>query len=64
MTSMTHDFNFLKFFMDIFLLLVTFELLSHYLNIIHIIQKLFESHWLQEDVQLIADKVFREKLMV
>ena len=31
-------FQFFKIFLDIFVLLVTFELLSHYSNIIHIIQ--------------------------
>ena len=64
MTSMTQDFNFFKFFFDVFVFLVTFDLLSHYPKIIHIIQILFQSHWLREDVQWIPDKVFRENLMV
>ena len=65
MTSMTQDFNFFfNFFLNIFVLLVTFELLSHYPNIIHIIQILLKSHCLREDIELITDKVFREKLMV
>ena len=52
MTSMTQDFNFFfVFFWDIFALLVTFELLSHYPIIIHIIQILLQSLWLREDVQ-------------
>ena len=39
---------------DIFVLLVTFEILSHYPNI-------DSSHWLKEDVQLITDKIFLKK---
>ena len=63
MTSRTQDFKNLKK-MDIFVLLVTFELLSHYPNMIHIIQILVSSHWLRKNIQWITDKVFREKLMV
>ena len=42
--------------MDIFILLVTFELLSHY-------SMIDSSHWLEKNVQWITDEVFREKLM-
>ena len=54
---MTQDFKKLKKKLDIFVLLVTFEILSHYPNI-------DISHWLAEDVQWIADKNFIEKFMV
>ena len=54
---MTQDFKkFKKFFFDIFVLLVTFEILSHYPNI-------DISHWLQKDVQCITDKNFLEQFM-
>ena len=53
MTSMTQDFIFL----DIFISLVTFEVLSHYPNI-------DSSHWLKEAVQWITDKDFIVKFMV
>ena len=48
-----------KFFkvLDIFVLLVPFEILSHYLNN-------YRSHWLGEDVQWMIDQVFRNKRMV
>ena len=46
---MTQDF---KFFLDISVLLVTFEILSHYLT--------DSSYWLQENVQWITDNIFRE----
>ena len=55
---MTQDFiKFKKIFLDISVLLVTFEILSH-------CPKIDSSYWLQEDVQRIKDKFFREKLMV
>ena len=55
---MTQDFKKIKKnFFDIFVFLVTFEILSHY-PIIDI------SHWLEENVQWIADKNFSEKFMV
>ena len=57
MTSMAQDFKKLKKFLDFFVLLVTFEILSHYPNI-------DISHWLKEDVQWITDKIFIEKFMV
>ena len=44
MTSMTQDLKELKKFLDIFVLLVTFEILSHYPNI-------GSSHYLKEDVR-------------
>ena len=57
MTSMTQDFKkFQKFFLDISVFLVTFEILSNY--------PIDSSYWLQEDVQWITDKIFGEKLMV
>ena len=43
--------------MVIFVLLVTFELISHYPNI-------DSSHWLRKYVQLITDKFFREMRMI
>ena len=46
----------LKFFLDICVLLVTFEILSHY-------PKTDSSYWLKEEVEWITDKLFREKLM-
>ena len=49
--------NFFLIFVIIFVLLVTFELISHYPNI-------DSSHWLTHYIELITDKVFREKLMV
>ena len=55
MTSMTR-FQFFFRFLDIFVLLVTFEILSHYPNI-------DSSHWLRNDVQWITDEVFREKFL-
>ena len=51
---MTKDF---KKKIDIFVLLVTFEILSHYPNI-------DISHWLKEDIQWITDGFFFEKYMV
>ena len=54
---MTQDFKKLKKKLYIFVLLVTFEILSHYPNI-------DISHWLTENVQWIADKNCIEKLMV
>ena len=46
---MTQDFKkFLEFFLGISVLLVTFEILSHY--------PIDSSYWLQEDVQWITDK--------
>ena len=58
MTSMTQDFKkFYNFFLDISVLLVTFEILSHY-------PKIDSSYWLQDNVQWITDNFFREKLMV
>ena len=52
MTSMTQDFKKLKKkFLNIFVLLVTFEILSHYPNI-------NSSYWLKEDVQWVTDKNF------
>ena len=39
--------------LDIFVLLVPFEILSHYL-------KIDSSHWLRKEVQWILDKAFRE----
>ena len=52
MTSMTR-FQFFILFLDIFVLLVTFEMLSHYPNI-------DSSPWLRIDVQWITDEVFAE----
>ena len=55
---MTQDFKkFLKKFLDIFVLLVTFEILPHY-------PKIDSSHWLNKDVQWITDNNFIEKFMV
>ena len=54
MTSMSHFF---LIFVIIFVLLVTFELISPY-------PKIDSSNWLRKCVQWIIDKVFREKLMV
>ena len=49
---MTQEFKKIsKNFLDIFVLLVTFEILSHYPNI-------DISHWLKEDAQWIKDKNF------
>ena len=56
MASMTRFQNFFRF-SNIFVLLVTFELLSHYPNNA-------SSHWLKKYFQWINDKVFGEKLMV
>ena len=47
---MIQDLDFF-YFLDIFALLVPFKILSHCLNI-------DSSHWLQEDVQWIIDKVY------
>ena len=44
-------------FLDIFVLLVTFELLSQYPNI-------DRAHGLKKDFQLLTDEVFREKLLL
>ena len=55
MTSMTEDLKF--FFVVVFVLLVTFELLSHYPNI-------DSSNLIKQNVQWIPDKIFREKLLV
>ena len=45
MTSMTQDVNFFfQIFVVIFVLLVTFELISHYSNI-------DSSHWFKKDFQ-------------
>ena len=49
MTSMTQDFRKFKKKLDIFVLLVTFEILSHYPNI-------DSSHWHKESVQWITEK--------
>ena len=54
MTSMKR-FHFF-FIFDIFKLLVTSEILSHYPNI-------DSSHWLRIDVQWITDEVFGEKFL-
>ena len=54
---MTQDFKKNKKKLDIFVLLVTFEILSHYPN-------MDISHWLTEDVQWITDKNFLERCMV
>ena len=43
-------------FLDIFILLVTFELLSHYPIIA-------SANWLERDVHSHTDKIYREKLM-
>ena len=48
--------TFLKNFLDILLLLDTFEILSLYPNI-------YNSLWLKEGVQCITDKIFIEKFM-
>ena len=56
MTSMTPDQNFFKIFLVTFVLLVTFELISHYPNI-------DSSHSLRKYVQWIIGKSFREKFM-
>ena len=56
-----YDFNATNFqkkiFLDILLLLVPLEILSHYPDI-------DISHWLGEDFQWIMDKAFKEKLLV
>ena len=57
MISMTQDFKNFKKILDIFVLLVTFEILSHYPNI-------DISHWLTEDVQWITDKKLIEIFVV
>ena len=57
MTSMTRDLNFFLIFVVIFVLLVTFELISHYPNV-------DSSHCFRKYVQWITAKIFREKLMV
>ena len=54
---MPQDFNFLNKFILFFVISVPFEILLHCPNI-------DSSLWLIEDVQLIVEKVFREKLMV
>ena len=54
---MTQDFKNLKKNSDIFVLLVTFEILSYYPNI-------DSSLWLKEDILWITDKIFREKFLV
>ena len=54
---MAQDFKKLKKKLDIFVLLVTFEIFSHYPNI-------DISHWLTADVEWIADINFIEKFMV
>ena len=49
---MTQDFKkFLKKFFDIFVLLITFEILSHYPNI-------DISHWLKEDLDHTLRKIY------
>ena len=58
MTSMRQVFKkFKTFFLDIFLRLVSLEILLHYPDI-------DMSHWLREDVQGMMDIVFRENLWV
>ena len=58
MTSMSKDFKILKKkLMDICLLMVPLELLSHYPDI-----AMF--HWLGDDFQWIMYKVFGEKFVV
>ena len=58
MTTVPHDYKkILNKFLNIFLLLVPIEILSHYPDI-------DISHWFRERVQWIKDKLFREKLMV
>ena len=57
MTSGKQDFKIFYNFMDIFVLLVTFEILSHFPII-------DSSHWLKEHVQWITDRIFRKKLLV
>ena len=57
---MFYDINatsFEIFFLDIFILLVPLEILSHYPDI-------DISHWLRNHVHWMMDKVFREKLLV
>ena len=56
MTSMTQDLNFFKIFLDIFVILVTFELISHY-------PKIDSSYWLIKYVLWITDKVSSEKFL-
>ena len=52
MTSLTQDIKkILKIFLDVFVLLNTFEILTHYPNI-------DISHWLKEDIHWITDKNF------
>ena len=52
---MTQDLNFYKKKLsDFCVLLVTFEILSHYPNV-------DSSHWLREDAQWITDRIFTEK---
>ena len=55
MTSMTQKIK--RKFLEIFVLLVIFEILSHYPYI-------DISHWLKKDVHWITDKNFMEKFMV
>ena len=43
--------------LDVFVLLVLFEILSHYI-------KIASSNWLRKNVHWIIDKIFREKSMV
>ena len=57
MTSITQDFKKLKKKLAIFVLLVTFEILSYYSNI-DILK------WLKVDVHRITDKNFIEKFRV
>ena len=57
MTSMNEFSYFLKFLYVFFVILVPFEILSHYINV-------DISRGLREDGQWIIDKIFNEKLMV
>ena len=54
---MTQDFKKSKKKLGGFVLLVTFEVLSHY-------PKNDSSHWLKEDAQWLTDRIFLDKFMV
>ena len=54
---MTNFHHFLKMFGYFFIIVVSFENLSHY-------SKINSFHWLREDIQMIIDKRSREKLTI
>ena len=57
MTSMTQDVKNISNFLDNFVVLVIFELISHY-------PKIDNAQWLTREMQRTMDRVFWEKLMV